>query len=240
MRSAGVIVLITLALSACVSVRPRAAIAPSPSADESWTILVVRRGWHTDVGFLAAEIAPPLASVREKFGDARYLTFGFGDRRYLLARTSRSIDLIGAVWPGDGLILTTALRASPQAAFGADNIAAIAVSRAQTRAAQAFIWQSIRKQSGGALWVGAGPYGGSAYYAATERYSGLYTCNSWAAQVLRSAGLSIRHTGVIFAWQLWRQVLRLAAQSEKQTHEQERADQARAPRSAHGLPTAAP
>jgi hypothetical protein len=161
--------------------------------------------------------------VRAEFGDARYLTFGFGDRRYLLARTSRSVDLIGAVWPGDGLILTTALRASPQAAFGADNIAAIAVSRAQARDAQAFIWQSMRKQSGGALLVGAGPYGGSGYYAATERYSGLYTCNSWAAQVLRSAGLPIRNTGVVFAWQLWRQ----------RAHEQERADLARAHRSAH-------
>jgi uncharacterized protein (TIGR02117 family) len=225
--------LMTLALSACASVPPRAAIEPSPPADHSWTILVVRRGWHTDVGFLAAEIAPPLASVRAQFGDAHYLTFGFGDRRYLLARTSRSVDLIGAVWPGDGLILTTALQASAQAAFGAGNVAAIAVSRAQARDAQAFIWQSMRKQGGGALLVGAGPYRGSGYYAATERYSGLYTCNSWAAQALRAAGLPIRNTGVIFAWQLWRQVLRLAAQSGRQAHGQGRADLARAHRSTH-------
>jgi hypothetical protein len=46
---------------------------------------------------------------------------------------------------------------------------------------------------------------------AVPRYSALYTCNTWAADTLRSAGLPVRSTMTLLAGQLWRQVTRLAA-----------------------------
>ena len=53
---------------------------------------------------------------------------------------------------------------------------------------------------------GPGPYEGSAYLRASERYSALHTCNTWAAELLQASGLPVHSHGVLFAGQLWRQV----------------------------------
>jgi hypothetical protein len=49
----------------------------------------------------------------------------------------------------------------------------------------------------------------SAYYESVQRYSALHTCNTWAAEALKSAELPVSSSGVEFAWQLWEQVRRL-------------------------------
>jgi Protein of unknown function (DUF2459) len=172
---------------------------------KSTVIYVVRRGWHIDVGFAAADIQPPLNSVAGQFPGVRYLFFGFGDQHYLLAKDHNAPVSLGALWPGAGMILVTALKSSPQDAFGTVHVVALAVTEEQMRNAQAFIWRSL----GGVQPYAAGPYEGSLYFTATPRYSGLHTCNTWAAQSLAAAGLPIHSGGVLFAGQLWGQVRRL-------------------------------
>ncbi len=181
---------------------------------ESTVIYVVRRGWHIDVGFAAADIQPSLNSVAGQFPEMRYLFFGFGDRHYLLAKHRNTSVLLDALWPGRGMILATGLSSSPQEAFGTVHVAALAVSEEQARDAQAFIRRSLDEQSagreGGALKpYRSGPYEGSLYFAATPRYSAFHTCNTWAAESLAAAGLPIHSAGVIFAGQLWVHVRRL-------------------------------
>jgi hypothetical protein len=213
----------------------RGAEVPGAGSAKSTVIYVVRRGWHIDVGFAAADIQPPLNSVAGQFPGVRYLFFGFGDRHYLLAKDRNAPVSLGALWPGPGMILATALRSSPQDAFGTTHVVALAVTDEQTRNAQAFIWRSFGRQSnegqsnegqskddsqsqskdgghdrgnGAVQNYGPGPYEGSLYFTAAPRYSALHTCNTWAAQSL--AALPIHSAGVLFAGQLWSQVRRLA------------------------------
>ena len=47
-----------------------------------------------------------------------------------------------------------------------------------------------------------GPYEGSVYYAARDTYYGLYTCNTWTADMLRAGDLPIPAAGVLFAGQV--------------------------------------
>lgn len=181
----------------------------------STVIYVVRRGWHIDVGFAAADMQAPLNSVAAQFPGVRYLFFGFGDRHYLLAKNRNAPVLLGALWPGRGLILATALGSPPQEAFGATHVIALAVSQDQARRAQEFIWRSLDRQStedpekNVVTPYAPGPYEGSLYFAAAPRYSAFHTCNTWAAQSLATAALPIRSSGVLFAGQLWSQVRRL-------------------------------
>jgi hypothetical protein len=56
-----------------------------------------------------------------------------------------------------------------------------------------------------------GPYEDSLYFAATERYSAIHTCNTWAAEALRAGGLPLRAKLVVFAGQLWSQLSNPAA-----------------------------
>jgi hypothetical protein len=181
-----------LLLQGCSAVRPKPPEHLIKSAGASATIYVVRRAWHIDIGFASSDLPPPLSALATGFPGVHYLLFGFGDRRYLQSKNKQLPNMLGALWPGAGLILMTALATTPAQAFGAGNLIALPVSAEQMRAAQASVWASIATR-------------------ATQDYSALHTCNTWAAEVLRAAGLPIRSSDVVFAGQLWKQTRRLAA-----------------------------
>ncbi len=170
-------------------------------------MFVSRRGWHIDVGFAADELGE-LQSVRDELPSARFISFGFGDRYYLLHRNASFPGVFAALWPGRGLVLITALQDAPQRAFGAKNVAAVRISAAQARALQQFIRASLQTP---AQKVADGPYPDAAFLASTVSYSAINTCNTWAAKALAAAGLPVSSRGVVFAGQLWRQVQRIAA-----------------------------
>ena|ERR1700691_198238 len=204
---------VLLLLSACGSTRPTPPTAISPHADgaaRAVTIYLARRDWHIDVGFEVTGLTPPLSSLTQQFPGVRYLMFGFGDRHYLKARNPHLPNMIAALWPGDGLILVTALSGSPGEAFGDQHVIELSVGEAQARAAQDRIVATLALIEGGLQSDGPGPYEGSLYLRAASKYSAVHTCNTWVAEVLMAAGLPVHSRGVIFAGQLWRQVHRIA------------------------------
>ncbi|HZS19599.1 MAG TPA: DUF2459 domain-containing protein [Pseudonocardiaceae bacterium] len=186
---------------------------PRREVDQSAvTVFVVKRSWHTDIGFDVADLQPPLASVHTALPNAHYLLFGFGDKHYLMTDGGGIDRLLGAVWPGEGLVLLTGLDVTPEAAFGAKDVVRLTVSATQARALEDFVWRTLATQNGAAKLLGPGPYDGSLYYASAVHYSGLHTCNTWTAEGLRAAGLPVHTFGVEFSWQIWRQVIRIGAE----------------------------
>ncbi len=174
------------------------------------TLYVVRRGWHIDVGFAAEDLSGPLKQAREQFPPARFFTFGFGDRRYLHAHNPDFPNMLAALWPGDGIMLITALQGTPQQAFGDSHVVELTVTAGEALQAQRRMAASMSLHDGSPQSDGPGPYEDSTYWRSSLRYSADYTCNTWAAQVLASAGLPLPVHGVVFAGQVWRPVLRLA------------------------------
>ena len=184
--------------------------APESGAQLPELIYVARRGWHIDIGFAVSALEPPLRSLAAQFPGARYVFFGFGDQHYLLAKNRSGPVLLGALWPGPGMLLATAVNSTPRAAFGEQHVIALAVTMSQARAAQVFIQRSLDPTA--VQPYAQGPYEGSLYFAATPKYSAFHTCNTWVAEALKAAPLPIHSAGVIFAGQLWRQVRRLGHQ----------------------------
>jgi hypothetical protein len=199
---------------AAVRSGPTRATAVAVAASPSTILYVVRRAWHIDVGFAVDGLREPLSGFAAPFPGARFLMFGFGDRGYLHASHPWLPNMLSALWPGEGLILVTALQGSPQQAFGADQVVELRLADAALQAAQQRILTSMQWRDGRAESDGPGPYEGSEYLRASIRYSAIRTCNTWAAQVLQSAGLPVRTQGVVFAGQLWRQVRRLSGASD--------------------------
>ena len=170
---------------------------------------LARRRWHIDVGFAVDDLNPGLAFIARRFPQAKYVFFGFGDRHYLLSKGKGTSTLAGALFPGPGLILLTTLENSPAQAFGATQVLEFALSAPQAAAVQSFVRRGLAGE-GDLLPVAAGPYEGSAYYSAVARYSALHTCNTWAAEALRSAGFKVHTHLVLFAGQTWRQARKIA------------------------------
>jgi len=183
-------------------------LSGAPAAQDTGTTYVVRRGWHIDVGFAVADLEPPLEPIAARFPGARYLFFGFGDRRYLLAKHRNAPVLLAALWPGSGMLLVTALVSSPDEAFGSAHVIALPEARVRVRDMQRFIRGSIAGDDS-PIPYGPGPYEGSLYFTAVARYSAVHTCNTWAAETLQAGRLPIHSAGVVFAGQVWSQVRRL-------------------------------
>jgi Protein of unknown function (DUF2459) len=200
-------------LQACSSMTRSSIVPDANFANSESVIYVARRSWHIDVGFATAGIEPPLASTIVDFPSARYLFFGFGDKHYLVAKHQNFPGILAALWPGPGVLLVTALIAPPEEAFGGEHVVRLRVSAAQARAAQAFVSNSFLRHDAAPVRYGEGTYAGSLYFGAVSNYSAVYTCNTWAAEVLQAAGFPIHKAGVVFAAQLWSQVERIDART---------------------------
>jgi hypothetical protein len=172
-------------------------------------VIVVRRGWHIDVGFAVTDLEPPLRSIASDLPQARFILFGFGDMHYLMSKTHNSTTLAAALWPGRGIMLVTGLQGTPQQGFGADHVIELDLAADEARALQEFVWESFVTVDGAAPVYRPGPYPDSLYFLAIRRYSALHTCNTWAAEALKAAHLRVRSTAVMFAAQVWWQARRL-------------------------------
>jgi uncharacterized protein (TIGR02117 family) len=210
-RSALCLILVLIVLEGCIDMPQRRTEESALRAQSQTIIYVARRGWHIDIGFDVADLAAPLAAVAADFPTARYVFFGFGDRRYLLAKHKNFPSLLAALWPGAAMVLATGLVAPPDEAFGDANVVRLRVSTLQAQEARDFVWNSLVKANGAVRFYAKGPYEESLYYSAVPTYSAVYTCNTWVAEALRTSGLPIHSVGVVFAAQLWTQVRRINA-----------------------------
>ncbi len=198
--------LLLVLLTACSGTPHR----PTSARPTDVVLYVVKRGWHIDLGFAAVDLHPPLRAIESELPDARYFLFGFGDRHYLLTKDHNVGSMLAALWPGPGVVLLTALKATPEDAFGADEVIRLRMTRASAKDLEAFMWKTLSTEKDEVRSLAAGPYEGSLYFASVERYSAFHTCNTWAAQGLRAAGFPVSSFGVEFSEQVWEQVRRIA------------------------------
>jgi hypothetical protein len=221
-REARAIVVILFAARAALLVAAFFAAAPLAEAAGAETaaascepgaivLYLARRRWHTDIGFAAKELNPALAPIAQRFPRAKYVFFGFGDRHYLLSKRKGTSTLAGALLPGAGLILVTAIENAPAQAFGASHVIEFTLSLEEAKEAQAFVRRTLRGSEDEIPVLAEGPYEESAYYDAVPRYSALHTCNTWAAETLKAAGLEVHTHFELFAWQTWNQARKIDA-----------------------------
>lgn len=192
--------------------------AGAANADDGSTIYVARRGWHIDIGLSVAELGPRLNVIGTDLPDAHTLFFGFADRHYLMAKHRNAPVLLGALWPGDGIILVTGIAGGNDAAFGADHLVTLAADSQQMAALRSFIWRALLTQNETLDIYQNGPYEDSVYFLAAAKYSAFHTCNTWGAEALRAAGFHVHSKGVIFAGQLWAQARKLQRQQSAVRH----------------------
>lgn len=205
-----VAILMPCVLLACAMAPPGAA---SDSAERTVTAFVVIRGWHSDIAIPADALGPRLAGLRDTFPGARYFIFGLGERSFLLREQPGLLDMITALLPSPTALLVTAIRVSPPDAFTppAEVIAVPLTPRGLANLGD-FIASSFEYTPQGApRLLTTGPYPGGLFYYATRTYSAVFTCNTWTAEALASAGLPVRTTGVLFGGDVARQA-RLAAE----------------------------
>lgn len=180
------------ALSACAAIDPP---MPSPAGfvetgQTHTSIAVVQRDWHSDVCLRVQDLDAWVITLARGFEGATVLCFGFGERQYVVERRHDPLTMIGAMFPSRATILMTVLRATPEEAFGAQNVIEAPLGDAGLDGIQRFLRESIETDAAGnPLRLADGPYPGSLFFAASGTYDLFHTCNTWTARALRSAGL---------------------------------------------------
>jgi uncharacterized protein (TIGR02117 family) len=191
------VVALGTALAGCTSATPPADVTDGPTTN---ALYLIRRGWHTDIGVGADQVEAPLTRLRSVFPGVRVLLFGFGERAWLLHRQHDFADMLAALAPGSGALLVTALSVPPRFAFPPEDVVTLHVSARGLAQLNYFISRSFEWAPDGApRAIADGPYAGSLFYASTMQYSGMFTCNTWTAEGLQTAGLPIHAGGMLFA-----------------------------------------
>jgi Protein of unknown function (DUF2459) len=207
------VLVIAAMLSGCAST----VTTPTPSLDA--VVYVIGRDWHTDIGLPVGEISGAMTSLKRDFPGVKYLTFGFGERQFLLRRDRTFGAMLSALLPSRSAVLMTALSATPEAAFGARHVVVLHVSMDGSHRIADSIWQELDKPPDGVpMPLADGPYPGSVFYPSRDTYDGLFTCNSWTVATLRTGGLAVPTVGVLFASQVMRSARDIAAKQQSMGH----------------------
>jgi uncharacterized protein (TIGR02117 family) len=207
-RALLLVALLGVMLAGCATPPPPAELTAGPKTE---TIYLIERGWHTDIGIDADQLTPDLAGLHTAFPGATVLVIGFGARAYLLHGQHDLGDMAAALVPNPGALLVTGLDAPPPAAFPAYPVVTLHVSPRGLARLNRFLADSFDHTGSTLRQISPGPYPGSAFYGATETYSGVFTCNTWSAEGLQTAGLPVHADGVLFAGDVTDQARRSAA-----------------------------
>ena len=195
-----------LSRSASVPVPPPTFLPVYPGGSpRSLVIGVLVAGWHSGLILPARELVP-LNALLPRYPHERYVSFGWGNRRFYMSPHPTSADALAALFSSPSVMFIqaapTAQELVPQGAI----LRWLCADRQEVWRMDVYLRDALRRLGGKSVRLGPGPYAGSAFFASRERYDALHTCNTWTTAALVFAGLPL-HTGhVIFSGQVERLV----------------------------------
>ncbi len=198
MRLRLLVLFLLAALGGCADAPPECGAGDMPPADAVW---LVAHGWHTDLAIPASVLRGKMAFFREAYPGLRVLMVGFGKRTFMMAPVTTSGDLLVGPFPGSGTLLVVGLTAPPERAYEDGTQTLLVLPPGGAERLSGFIWESLRTAEGMPVAIGKGSFPGSVFYATRTEYSGFNTCNTWAIDALRAAGIEVSSFGVVFAGQ---------------------------------------
>lgn len=163
------------------------------------TIYLIAAGWHTEIAVPVHAMRDPLRASAPDFPGAQYLSFGWGERNFYMARAPTVGDAMSALFPGPAVLLVTPLHRAPRESRASAQVFEFNLSTAGLERLSNYLWAAFDKSGDGTpRRLAAGLEPGSVFYAATGTYSASYTCNTWTAEGLRVAGVPVTPAGVVF------------------------------------------
>ncbi len=203
---------ITLAVSACNTVARSS--CSQPLSDD--VVYVVGQGWHVEIGIPVEELDENMSYYREIFPGARVIMFSYGKKTFFIAPPETVSEYLLGPFPGSALIQVVGLSVTPTVAYPPEDTVTLRLSANGSQSLSAYIWKDIVKDGSGKpqrVARSTNPIG--LFYAAQSEYNLFHTCNTWAANALHNAGLSVSGNNVIFSNQVMTRVVEVAGEQCK-------------------------
>lgn len=188
-------IIILVVISGC-SNKPNIIKQTNISVLTSKEIYVVSHGWHTGFVVPAHTIQYQLPQLTNRFNNASYLEFGWGDKGFYQAKQVTSgLTLRAIFWPTETVVHVVALTEKPGFYFSDNEVEVLCLDKDQYALLIAFIEYSFHKDNNGnIISLENGIYGNSQFYQGEGDYYLMNTCNKWTAKGLKSVGLDIQPT----------------------------------------------
>ncbi len=200
MKSA-VCLLIAVMLLSCAA-DPSLTSQSSPAENSrQHMIYVVNHGWHAGIIVPAADLEQNIPQLRKHFSGADFYEIGWGDQAFYQAGEISTTLALRALFLSRGTVVhVVAIAGSPVEYFAGHEILGTCVGSSELDSLTAFLAENFAFGGEDAvIRPGRGIYGNSRFYKGAGRYSLLYTCNTWAAEGLRKAGVKISTWGTTSA-----------------------------------------
>ena len=212
MKFLALIVFLLALIAGCSAPNMKAGIAPD--GENVKRVFVVHDHWHAALVFRKVDLPEGTVPEQEHFPEAEYLELSWGDQDYFPApEESIGLAVRAAFWSRGSVLHVVGFKGNVKEHFPNGEIIEIALPREAFVRLSDFISSSFSRPD---RWSPASGRPGlvphSRFYPASGRFSILRTCNTWAAEALKSAGLDIRPGYVITAASLARQVRRYGVQ----------------------------
>jgi len=184
---------------------------------------VLDNGFHTDFVLPRSALSGrpgPLKAAVDSLAPGDWVLVGWGDARFYVDQRpipERLPDGARAFFlPGNPSVLMLRPETRhPDQAFLAEGRRQILLDSGAFEGMRARIESSLDLTTGSPRIATSRPGDTARFYAAVERFSVLYLCNHWAAEVLNSAGLAIRPVWAILSGEVGAAVDRFEAQRQQ-------------------------
>lgn len=165
---------------------------------EEYTIYIKSNGVHTDLVLpIQTDVKDwsekiKFDHIKSKDSTHQFIAFGWGDKGFYLDTPEWSDLKFSTAFKAAFHLGTSAMHTTFYKQINeSENCVRITISKAQFQKLTAFIEASFQYDSNGnPIFIEAATYGkNDSFYEAHRTYSLFYTCNTWANQALKKAGL---------------------------------------------------
>ena len=188
--------LLTLLIAANVVIITIKCFATELEKSEKNEVYVVNHLWHTGFVVHASEIQKEIPELKQRFGNAPYIEFGWGDKEFYQANEiTPDITLKAIFLPTESVLHAVAVSSEADKYFKHSEVHKFCLEDLELKSLVDFISNSFsRDESGSILKLNHGIYGDSQFYKAKGNFHIFNTCNKWTAKGLESTGMKISTT----------------------------------------------
>jgi uncharacterized protein (TIGR02117 family) len=188
--------LITLLITANMVIITSKCFATELEKSAKNEVYVVNHGWHTGFVVHASEIKKEIPELKQRFGNAPYIEFGWGDKEFYQANEiTPDITLKAIFLPTESVLHAVAVSSEADKYFKHSEVHKFCLEDLELKSLVDFISNSFyRDESGSILKLNHGIYGDSQFYKAKGNFHIFNTCNKWTAKGLESTGMKISTT----------------------------------------------
>lgn len=156
-------------------------------------VYIAHHGWHTGIVIPGEAARERLPGLGERFDEAPYLEFGWGDKEFYQADQMNSgLGMRAGFWPTDTVVRAVSVPENLGNYFAATGIVKLCANDAELASLLDFLASSFRMKEDDQLIPSENGSGRtSQFYAGTGDYYLINTCNTWTAKGLKSMGMDL-------------------------------------------------